>query len=278
LDIRIFSKFEDPRLILRHSSTTHQTSSKYPTHIHEGYELILLKKGDISYIIQDKIFTLRKNSLVFTRPEQEHQIRPESDEAYDRYNILFFPEDFPPELLARIPPDLHVFQCDGNQLILGLFEKMDYYCRSLPPDAARRLLTAMIEELLWNIILQLEAPGPTQSRYKHPLTQGILECLEERLMEIDSMDSVCASLGISKSYLYQIFQEDLNTTPKAWLIQRRLKLARQEIFLGAKATAIYSFFGFQDYSAFYRAYKKQFGYAPSETVECAFKEDPAAGI
>lgn len=272
MSIRIISKFEDPRLIMRHSAMANQTSGNYPVHVHKGYELILLKKGDISYVVDDKVFTLWKNSLVITRPEQPHQIRVDSDDIYDRYNMIFYPEDYPPELLARIPEDLHVFQCEGNQLILGLFEKIDYYCRSLSKDTVRRLLPALIEELLWNVVLQSEAPLAARSRYKHPMTQGILELLEERLMEIDSVESVCEALGISKSYLYQIFQEDLNTTPKAWLTQRRLKLARQEIFLGAKATAIYPLCGFQDYSAFYRAYKKQFGYAPSETQEQAFRD------
>lgn len=272
MGIRILSKFEDHRFILRHGSMTNQTSGKYPTHSHKGYELLLLKKGDISYIIDGKTFTLRKNSLVITRPEQDHRIQVNSDEVYDRYNIIFFPEDVPSELLAKIPQDLHVFQCEGNQLILGLFEKMDYYCRFLSKDTIRRLLPAMIEEVLWNVVLQLEAPAVSRPRYKHPMTQGILDHLENQFLEIDSIENVCHTLGISKSYLYQIFREDLGTTPKAWLTQRRLKLARQEIFLGAKVTSVYSFCGFQDYSAFYRAYKKQFGYPPSETFEYAFRE------
>lgn len=272
MNIRVISKFEDSRLIMRHSSITDQTSRDYPLHVHSGYELILLKKGDISYFTGGKVFALRKNSLVITRPHHHHQIIIGSDEVYERYNMIFYPEDFPPELLARIPEDLHVFQCEGNQLLLALFEKTDYYCRSFSKDIVRRLLPALIEELLWNVVAQVEAPMASAPRYRHPMTQGILDLLEERLIEIDSMESVCRTLGISKSYLYQIFQEDLNTTPKAWLTRRRLNLARQEIFLGAKATVIYPLCGFQDYSAFYRAYKKQFGYAPSETQEKAYRD------
>lgn len=272
MGIRILSKFEDHRFIMRHGSMTNQTSGKYPTHVHEGYELILLKKGDISYIIDEKTFTLRKNSLVITRPKQDHRIRVDSDEVYDRYNIIFSPEDFPSELLSKIPQDLHVFQCEGNQLIQGLFEKMDYYCNSLSKDTIRRLLPAMIEEVLWNIVLQLEGPAISRPHYKYPITQRILDLLENQFLETNSIESICDTLGISISYLYQIFREDLETTPKAWLTQRRLKLARQEIFLGAKATSVYSLCGFQDYSSFYRAYKKLFGYSPSETVEYAFRE------
>ena len=42
--------------------------------------------------------------------------------------------------------------------------------------------------------------------------------------------------------------------------------ARIATVLGAKPTEIYTKCGFSDYSAFYRAYKNQFGYPPSENV------------
>ena len=47
------------------------------------------------------------------------------------------------------------------------------------------------------------------------------------------------------------------------LIQEgHLNLARQEIFLGGKASSICIQCGFSDYPTFFRAYKKQFGYPP----------------
>ena len=271
MHIRILSRSEDPKLVINHACKWGQSAEEYPAHIHSaGYELLFLKKGNVLYEVGEEKIVLRKHSLVFTRPNVLHRITPLSDEVYDRVNLIVFPELFPPEILAAIPENLHVFPFDGNQLVLGLFEKMDYYCSALSGASRRQVMRALTQELLWNLYLQVADPAKNLRR--HPLTQSALNYMEERLTEPLSADDVCAALGISKSYLYQIFQEDLNTTPKAWLTRRRLKLARQEIFLGAKATAIYPLCGFQDYSAFYRAYKKQFGYAPSETQEQAFRD------
>lgn len=250
---------------------TMQTAENYPVHTHKGYELLFLKKGDVSYLVDGQIHPLRKNSLVISRPDVPHRIRIESDDTYDRYNLLFSPECLPKGLIEKIPQDLHVLRCDGEGLIAGIFEKMDYYCRTLPEEYLSRAMLALTEELIWNIIIHTADDKNNRGQYLHPLTRSALDYMDQQLLEIQTVDQICAALGISKSYLHHIFQEDLATTPKAYLNQRRLELARREILLGAKASSLYFRCGFDDYSSFYRAYKKQFGYAPSETTETSFQ-------
>ena len=271
MSLSVVSAFESSKLIMRHCAMTMQSMESYPIHTHRGYELLLLKKGDVSYSVHSETYLLRKNSLVITRPEQPHKICVHSDETYDRYNLIFFPETFSKKLLAKIPEDLHVLPFDGNQLVTGLFEKMDYYCHTLSEEFLPRAMLSLTEELLWNILIQTNGENKDTPNYQHPLTRSALEFMEGRLFEIDTVEQVCEALGISKSYLYQIFQEDLSSTPKAYLNRRRLEFARREILLGAKASSLYPLCGFADYSTFFRAYKKHFGYAPSETQEAAFQ-------
>ncbi len=268
------TRFEDSHLMMQHCDMTMQTTENYPVHTHKSYELLFLKKGDVSYLVDGQICPLRKNSLVITRPDIPHQIRIESDDTYDRYNLLFSPECLPKELIAKIPKTLHVLRFDGDGLVSGIFEKMDYYCRTLPEEYLSRAMLALTEELLWNIIIHTTDDKNNRSRYLHPLTRSALDYMDQQLLQIQNVDQICVALGISKSYLHHIFQEDLATTPKAYLNQRRLELARREILLGAKASSLCFQCGFDDYSSFYRAYKKQFGYAPSETQQSAFREEP----
>ena len=266
----VVSSFESPKLIMRHCAMTMQTTENYPVHTHKGYELLLLKKGDASYSVQSETYPLRKNALVITRPGQSHRVSVHSDDTYDRYNLIFFPEMFPKELLAKIPEDLHILQFDGNNLVTGLFEKMDYYCHNLSEEYLPRAMEALTEELLWNILLQSDRQKKDCPDTCHPLTRSALEFMDQQLFEIDTITQVCESLGISKSYLHQLFREDLSSTPKAYLNRRRLELARQEILLGAKVSYLCNICGFSDYSSFYRAYKKHFGYAPTDTPETSF--------
>ena len=81
-----------------------------------------------------------------------------------------------------------------------------------------------------------------------------------------SLDTLCKELYISKSYLHQLFMRYLQISPKRYITSKRLLAAQLAIRSGARPTDIYTKFGFLEYSSFYRAYCKQFGYAPSEEL------------
>lgn len=271
MNLHMISEFEDTGLFADHCVRTGHSGGDIRSHFHNFYEILLIKRGNATYYIDDKAYSLSKNALIFTRPHQSHRIHLNTDEPYERYNLLVNPDLFP--ILAKIPPSVHVLHFDGNQIVTGLFEKTDYYCRTLSRDTLQRILSALCEEILINILIAAnELPSSVQS-CRQPLTDKAIELMEQSLTSLDSIDTLCSRLCVSKSYFYRIFQEDMGISPKAYLTQRRLMLARREIFLGAKATAIYTQCGFVDYSAFYRAYKKHFGYPPAETQVLAFREN-----
>ena len=265
MKIRFKSEYEDRGLIYNHCLKTEQTQQDYRPHYHDLYEILFVRDGDISHLTEDAVWPIRKNSLVFVRPGVQHCIRVDRDTPYDRYDLLFQPDALCPGLLEKIPEDVHVVSFESNQLVIQLFEKLDYYCQSLEKKDLGRVLRALTEELLLNILLQLQAARSSGDIQKHPLTLQAAAYIEENLLTLTDIGTVCRSLGISRSYLYQLFREDLRTTPKHYILQRRLNLARQELFLGASATSVSAQCGFSDYSTFFRAYKRHFGYAPTET-------------
>lgn len=270
MNLHMISEFEDAGLFLDHSVHTGRQSSNIRFHSHSFYEIILIKKGTSAYCVDDKSFPLPKNTLIFTRPNQPHQILLTPNEPYERYDLLLNPDVFP--MLAKIPPSIHTLHFDGNPIVTGLFEKMDYYCRTLPRDTLQDILSSLCQELLINILIAAKELLSPELSHRYPLTEKAIAFMEESLISLESVDSLCGRLGVSKSYFYRTFQADMGITPKAYLTNRRLMLARREIFLGAKATAVYSQCGFTDYSAFYRAYKKHFGYPPAQTQDLAFRE------
>ena len=52
-----------------------------------------------------------------------------------------------------------------------------------------------------------------------------------------------------------------------YVIRRRIYSARQRLFLGGNVTDAYQKSGFNDYSSFFRAYKKVVGISPSEDLK-----------
>ena len=66
-----------------------------------------------------------------------------------------------------------------------------------------------------------------------------------------------------KSTAVSLFSKYMNKTPLAYLNERRLYYANKKIAAGAKPSAIFRECGFDDYTSFFRAYKRLYGHAPS---------------
>jgi len=270
MKIQFNAEYEDIGLVFNHCVKTNQVSGDYRPHYHDMYEILFLKEGDISFLTDNIAYPLKKNYFVLTRPMQQHCIHVDKDTPYDRYDLLFTPDAIDQTILRQIPEDLCVVGFDTNPLVIQLFDKMDLYCEKLSGSELGRILRALTEELLLNVLLHARGTDKNPKADKQPLTLRAMDYIAENLLTLTDVDALCRELGISRSYLYQLFQTDLNTTPKRYIMERRLNLARQEIFLGAKASAVYSQCGFTDYSTFFRAYKKQFGYPPTGTHHANF--------
>ena len=69
---------------------------------------------------------------------------------------------------------------------------------------------------------------------------------------------------VTESYVFQLFKKELKITPKKYINDKRLLKAQSLILSGVLPTSAYLTVGFNDYAAFYRAYVKFFGCAPSK--------------
>jgi AraC-like DNA-binding protein len=80
-----------------------------------------------------------------------------------------------------------------------------------------------------------------------------------------TLDRFAYLTGRSLATFKRDFQKTFNTSPRNWLQQRRLQEAYYLITEKGKTTSdIYLDLGFENLSHFSFAFKKQFGYAPTE--------------
>ena len=259
------SYFRSENLIYGHTTLLSPMSTgHFPFHTHEVCELLLFKSGSASYIIEGKHYPLQKNSLVITRPACIHAIRIESDEPYDRYNLLFDPERLLPEVYSAIPKDLDVLHLDSGHPIVGLFQKMDFYFQQLSKPEFHRMLALLAEEVFFNIRLAAEQYSEQGAMSSNPLIQQAIAYIEEHITTLSDIDEICSALFITKSHLHHLFARHMQITPKKYIISKRLSLAQQAIRSGAKPTEVYLQYGFNNYATFFRDYKRYFGHCPSD--------------
>jgi len=264
MKILVHSQYEDDGLIYNHLTKTEHTDADYSPHFHDIFEVIFLKSGHVSYIVNGRKYHLRPNMLVFSRPADRHCIQPESTARYERYNILFDENILSFRIHEKIPPHINVVDFNANKAVIDLFDKMDFYCRKLSGENLRHILTNLTEELLMNITIETDSLTEYNYTQINPLVSRAIQYIDENLITLKSIEDVCSSLFITKSHLHHLFLRHLQITPKKYITAKRLALARRELYAGGKATEVCTKCGFSDYSAFFRAYKAHFGHCPSE--------------
>ena len=262
--ITVHSEFENDILAYNHFTKSEHRKEEYFWHYHDVTELLFVKSGEVTYEVGGKKYTLQKNMLVYTRPNERHCIDVNSDADYERYNILFDPSELPFDLNSMIPKNVNVVNFDANKTVTGIFDKMDMYCKMLPGKELGLVLFNLVCEVLINVMLSVERENDEAAKVD-PVVSKAMAYIEENLLKISGIDEICRELYVSKSHLHHLFAAQTGESPKKYVIRKRLEMAHRELALGASATEICSACGFSDYSSFFRAYKNHFGYSPAQT-------------
>lgn len=257
-----FASYNTESMIYSHCSYLNPTDNYFMLHSHPQAELLLFVKGNASYVIDDKIFKLNPQDTLLISPNLHHYLCVDDLAEYERYDIMFDLSILPPSLAALVQADYKVLSLADSPDALALFYKIDRYIHSYPPEDAGVLLKNLITEILYKLFFESHT-AYTGEPHQNRVLEEVLQYIQEHLCEIRGIEEICNELFISKSYLHKLFKHYMLITPKKYIVQKRLTLARQMITSGEKPHKVYSVCGFEDYTAFFRAYKKYFGTSPT---------------
>lgn len=257
-------KYSDNGLYIDHYVYEAPQSDSFYRHMHNEYELLYILGGDITYVIEDRKYKLKKHDLIVIRPQAYHFIQIDSSVDYERYDLLFSPEWLGIDNIDRLPKELEVVNCRHRGVIRDLFKKFDYYVSVMKGGDLTDVLTLLIKELIYNLNVTPEETGQTHPEDGHPLVAKALSRINESLFTVESIADIARELYVTESYLYRIFKQELKTTPLKYITEKRLFAAQALIRQGAQPSKIYQECGFGDYTSFYRNYVKLFGVSPSQ--------------
>lgn len=264
MDTTVYQKYEDAELTYTHVSRANHEGLGFPAHTHSVSELLFLKSGRISCSIDGIRYDLKRNDLVIIPAFSIHEINIYGDKNYERFDVLFDSSLVPFPFEEELPPTFRVLSLEGNDSIMSLFSKMDFYCEELEGKSLKLILTNLVQEICINILLAAKSHDGDECFHTNSLVNEAISYIECNLLTLKNIEEICSELFITKSHLHHLFVKHLNITPKKYITSKRLAVAQREISFGARPTDVFDKCGFTDYSTFYRAYKKQFGHPPSE--------------
>ena len=242
-------------------------------HYHTFHKVILLLAGRADYAIEGKRYHLQPGDFVLVGRGSIHRPEVMGGDFYDRVILYISPEylqSFGTEDLGWCFADArerfhYVYHSSGNDPIRKLLYEMECVVQdhAFGSDILRRALFAQLMVALNRAVAEGKSVDADTGDSK---VVAVLQYLNTHLADELGIEELASRFYISKYYLMRRFREETGYTIHNYITEKRLLLAQQ---LLEKRMPLYETAekcGYQDYSTFSRAYKKKYGYAPSEEL------------
>lgn len=225
---------------------------------HTYHEIILFMEGDAEFITEKMHIDIKPGTMIVIPKETYHQLIIRGDqENYCRCVINFYATPELPALIDKSMKSQTVIPADKD--IEYLFEKL---IKNLYNKDARLLVNAVLV-LLLNEIAEKRREN-TAENSQNVIVRNAVKYINNNINRKITIGEIATECMISPSSLSHIFKKEMNIPLHKFIIKKRLINAYNKISSGASATTVAIECGFNDYSGFYKQYKKMFNVAPSQ--------------
>ncbi|MBR2403585.1 MAG: helix-turn-helix transcriptional regulator [Lachnospiraceae bacterium] len=248
--------------------TENPIASQFPMHAHDGYEIYIFLSGSSEYSVEGNIYQLFPGDIMILNKNEAHHPLIKKPLPYTRLYINFNPlfdvddaltQDFL-TIFTNKPAGLN------NHYSAKHFPNnhWDFYFNNIyhtEDDTQRQVfLMALLLELKK---CSTDVTTQTTNCSTNNVYQ-ITQYIDRHLTHSLSLEIICERFFISPSQLNRNFKKNLGITVGEYITTKRLLLAHDLLNQGQMPSHIYKKCGFHDYSTFFRAYKKKFGYSPKK--------------
>ncbi|MBQ9977779.1 MAG: helix-turn-helix transcriptional regulator [Clostridia bacterium] len=231
--------------------------------IHSYHEILYYIGGEAELLTEKTQIKLTPNSLLLIPKEKYHFIRLDQSGFFTRIKI-----GVPHELIKEIGFNsmfLEISICENiNETVLYLLNRLHQILTQTQTEKTPFYAYNVFMMLLSEIdITGVFKEGQIESAEESFLPE-IISYISQNLSYDLSIETLAKKLNLSASTLTHSFKKELGISLHEYITQRRLMLAKKLISKNQKPSKIYFDCGFKDYSSFYKAYVKHFGYPPSK--------------
>lgn len=267
----ILYTYKSDNLYIHHTVTSNPDCNafSFKSHSHNMYEIYYFLSGDAEYAVEGKIHSLTRGSLIVTEKGQTHNIIiKSSDIPYERIAILFTKPH-----LSKISSYLSKLTRHGNNLF-SLTDKEQVWveeCVQIIKDYNadkedfEKTAEAVIETILAKIEI-LSQNRPQVTFEKDDLVREIIKFINENIENDWSLDTLEKTLFRDKAYLNRRFKSVMGCGIWEYNLRKRIFSSQQQLYITRNISSAFANSGFNDYSSFYRKYKKYIGKSPLEDL------------
>jgi len=240
----------------------------FSKHTHDGFAIGVIEQGAQQFFHKGTTYTAPQGTIITVNPEEVHDGRAATPYGY-QYRMAYIH----PEVVSEILTALFGSRSEAvffNSPVTADAELAAHLRRSLQnweqPTASQ--LEKQTE--LIRIVAKLFQRHAKPYRFaEKPLkndraVQTAIAYINAHAEKDISLEDIATVTRISRFHLLRLFKATTGLPPHAYLIQRRLELARKAIEQGAPLVEVAVASGFADQSHLTRHFKKAFGVTPGQ--------------
>lgn len=229
-------------------------------HCHTDFELIGVLEGDITLALEGATYRCASGEVLLVPPLAYHSITANRNATYRRLTALFPPAAIPEpiryDLLTQSSTSPLFRQKELPSILAAL-------ARALSAEELERY-APLAESLLVQLLYCCAQPGrPAPPKEVDRTMQKLTRYIDAHLGEKLPLEEIAGALYLSESTVSHLFREKLHTSVKQYILQKKMALAANLIRDGVSAGEAAKAVGYDNYSNFYRMYKKAFGASPT---------------
>ncbi len=247
-------------------------NEKLKKHMHPFYEILYLLDGEITYIVEDKEFNVKKGELLIIDSAKFHFVKEIITPPYKRICFEFLngfvgDDKLISDIFAKTPH----FILPTNSPIPELLKLIERSDPSLPTDYHKSLYQSSLKLILLSL-LGLNSSSDSSKKSLSKACSEILTYINENVTSINSIDQIANNFFYSKSYISHVFKQEMQVGIMQYIRNKKILLADKLIKLGYRPTDVVQMCGYENYISFYRSYISFFNRPPSSSKQKTAKK------
>lgn len=246
-------------------------------HEHEFFEVFFFLGGNVSYNVEGRTYQLRPGDILLTDNRDIHKPDVRPGKPYERFVIWIEPAflvrttirdtDLSACFSHASAEKYHLIRPESSVLshLRSICEKM-LRCRDANEFGSGTLSYLYLLEFLVFLNRAYFATPDAIRRdvTENPKINDIVAYINDHLADDLTLDRLADAFFLSKSHLAHQFKLYTGLTLYQFIIKKRVTVARNMLREGAPVMEACMRCGFNDYSNFLKAFKREFGKNPKE--------------
>lgn len=230
--------------------------------IHPYHEILYYIDGGADFLSEEFHEELALRSLVIIPKESYHCFRIKNQSSYKRLVINFSGVDGAEKLVSKLMSRIRIIKDipgEVSQLLVKI-------CSLLQNDSDSEEAQLMLYGAFLMLLSLLSTDNSREKLQPRSENELIFKCtayIEQHFKSEISAETIARDLHVSVSTLFHCFKKELGISLHKYITQKRLIYAHRLLSENVQPSKVCFECGYNNYTAFYKAYVKMFGISPS---------------